>query len=342
MRKKVRIHLHEARPAHQTVTTRSFSKAGEVVYPLTDKSKLSAEAVDPCLPSGHGVTVHPRELGAPPAPDSEAFAMELAQVARMRIACLRREPLSRYASLPRLFQNMTMDEACEAVHRDAPNYWSGRLAQQFLDEGAPINPRALPAQVGAAFVNRNVLVHSLCGAMAFAVARSSFAAKWYYGQIRPEEAMASVRTGAIHVDKETRRTIERLHTMVGYAVGGDPALATAYPEGCPMHPSYPAMHSAISCSSVYLPVVLDLTEAQVEEARRLDYCVAWFRTLAGVHYLSDNVAGLALGQRCVQQDLPELLSRATGASAAAVRSEAKRYEVDWSARAQEEIRKYQL
>merc|ERR1719401_1287375 len=86
---------------------------------------------------------------------------------------------------------------------------------------------------------------------------------------------------------------------------------SAYPDvGCPTHPSFPAMHSASSSASMFLPVVMDLTREQELEARRLDYAVAASRSLAGVHYHSDNLAGLAIGQEIVAERLPDFLKDA--------------------------------
>jgi len=75
-----------------------------------------------------------------------------------------------------------------------------------------------------------------------------------------------------------------------------------------MHPSWPAMHSAASSVSTWLDVVADLTEEQRAEVRLLDYSIAYFRTFAGVHYPSDNRAGLALGQYIIQSKLADHLA----------------------------------
>jgi hypothetical protein len=66
---------------------------------------------------------------------------------------------------------------------------------------------------------------------------------------------------------------------------------TAYDAGSPNHPSYPAMHSAASAGLFWLDVLMDLTKAQLCEARMLgDYSISYGRTVAGVHYASDNIA----------------------------------------------------
>uniref|UniRef100_A0A6U5LYN7 Ricin B lectin domain-containing protein n=1 Tax=Corethron hystrix TaxID=216773 RepID=A0A6U5LYN7_9STRA len=68
------------------------------------------------------------------------------------------------------------------------------------------------------------------------------------------------------------------------------------------------MHSAASSISLWLPVVLNLSPEQEAEARHVDYAVSYARTIAGVHYTTDNIAGLALGQEIIAQKLPTLLN----------------------------------
>lgn len=43
------------------------------------------------------------------------------------------------------------------------------------------------------------------------------------------------------------------------------------------------MHSAASSASLWLGVVLNLTEEQFCEVQKTDYAVAYARTVAGVH-----------------------------------------------------------
>lgn len=40
----------------------------------------------------------------------------------------------------------------------------------------------------------------------------------------------------------------------------------------------------------------------------LDYSIAYWRTFAGVHYATDNRAGLALGQYIIKKKIPEHLA----------------------------------
>jgi len=100
---------------------------------------------------------------------------------------------------------------------------------------------------------------------------------------------------------------------------------TAYPEGCPPHPSWPAMHSAASSASFWLAVVMNLTNPQYCEARRLDFAVSYARTVAGVHYPTDNIAGLNLGQVIIAEKLPSHL-----ADPDKVQAKVNRRRFDWA------------
>lgn len=92
----------------------------------------------------------------------------------------------------------------------------------------------------------------------------AFSVKYHYGVARPEE------------------------------VGG--MNCTEYPEGCPTHPSFPAGHGAAAgATGQHFIDNWALSAAQTYEVRLACYLWAQFRTLAGVHYAEDNLAGLALG-----------------------------------------------
>lgn len=99
----------------------------------------------------------------------------------------------------------------------------------------------------------------------------AFEAKYFFGVLRPEEYF------------------ERL-------TGGVGKLITEYPEGCPLHPSYPAGHGAAAAGGVAKVIErFNLSELQLKEILDTAYLWAMFRTFAGVHYSVDNVAGLWLG-----------------------------------------------
>ena len=74
----------------------------------------------------------------------------------------------------------------------------------------------------------------------------------------------------------------------------DGKLLTAYPEGCPNHPSFPAGHaSAAAGGLVYLIKEFpNLTDYQLKKIIDMGYSWAMFRSFAGVHHAVDNIAGL--------------------------------------------------
>lgn len=111
----------------------------------------------------------------------------------------------------------------------------------------------------------------------------------------------------------------------------DPFDFTAYKTtGSPMHPSWPAMHSAASSASLWMAVVFNLTDDQYCQALRTDWAVSWARTAAGVHYPSDNIAGLNMGQLVVADHLTEYLATRWNAPRPRVRAKIEKYLVDWN------------
>mmetsp|Transcript_5267 Transcript_5267/g.9675 ORF Transcript_5267/g.9675 Transcript_5267/m.9675 type:complete len:227 (+) Transcript_5267:90-770(+) len=108
-----------------------------------------------------------------------------------------------------------------------------------------------------------------------------------------------------------------------------PTDFTAYPEGAPGQPSWPAMHAAASALSFWLSVVLDITPTQHCEAKLVDHAVAWGRTVAGVHYEDDNIAGLDMGQEVVAQLLPGHLVDMYGADRQKVQDKVDAMRFSW-------------
>ena len=105
---------------------------------------------------------------------------------------------------------------------------------------------------------------------------------------------------------------------------------TAYPEGSPRHPSWPAMHSAASSSSFWMSVVFELTDEQYCQALLTDYAVSYARTVAGVHYTSDNIDGLNLGQEILAEFLKDHLVERYGANEANTQAKINAMRFDWN------------
>ena len=104
----------------------------------------------------------------------------------------------------------------------------------------------------------------------------------------------------------------------------------AYPEGCPTHPAYPAGHAAIAgaCATVLkaffketqelpAPVLVSPESLALApyrgvaltvggELNKLASNISLGRDVAGVHWRSDGIAGLKLGEAVALQVLTHL------------------------------------
>ena len=121
-----------------------------------------------------------------------------------------------------------------------------------------------------------------------------------------QEVAYLIRTGEIDAPAKITRKINRIRNF------NQATDFTRYDRedrpGSPRHPSWPAMHSAGSNLSFWLGVVLNLTPRQLCEAKRVDWAVSFARTVAGVHFEDDNIAGLDMGQEIVARELPRYFS----------------------------------
>jgi membrane-associated phospholipid phosphatase len=145
------------------------------------------------------------------------------------------------------------------------------------------------------------------------IAPYNFGLKWYAGRARPEEIVwyiAKRPASELVASGVPADIVSEIHAMNL----NSPLEFTAYPEGSPPHPAWPAMHSAASVVSFWLPVVMNLTQAQICEAKALDYGVAYGRSISGVHFPTDNSVGLNLGQELLVRKLPTLLKERFGAN----------------------------
>jgi hypothetical protein len=147
--------------------------------------------------------------------------------------------------------------------------------------------------------------------------------KWLvHRRTRPEEFGGRVHqmaTGSakypIHSDLMNSAALKAV-----FAANGNYLLAQAYPEGCPLHPSYPSGHATVAgACSVMLKAFFDETQILTDcvvasadgttltpyddtalsvggEVNKLAFNVAMGRDFAGIHYRSDAEAGLRLGE----------------------------------------------
>lgn len=159
------------------------------------------------------------------------------------------------------------------------------------------------------------------------VANCALSCAWYqkwlvHRRLRPEEFAGRVhnhRNGAsnypVHCDVVDASALEKVFSRYGSYL-----LPMAYPEGCPTHPAYPAGHAVVAgaCATV-LKAVFDesyvmrhpvqasadgLTLIPLKgleltlggEINKLASNVAIGRDAAGLHWRSDSIEGLKLGE----------------------------------------------
>ena len=161
------------------------------------------------------------------------------------------------------------------------------------------------------------------GRVTTAALKAAYYQKWaIHRRVRPEAL-----GGLIHMTRTGVRNYplhgSLLHSDAVdavYAKHRSYLLPQAYPEGCPMHPSYPSGHAAIAgaCAvvlkacfdgSMLLPACVEPSEDGSKllpctnyfptinsEINKLAFNVAMGRDWAGIHYRSDSLAGLLLGE----------------------------------------------
>jgi hypothetical protein len=157
--------------------------------------------------------------------------------------------------------------------------------------------------------------------------------KWLvHRRLRPEELAGRVESHLrksaevpIHASLFSSTALEETRRRYSTAL-----LAQAYPEGCPAHPSYPAGHAAMAgaCATV-LKACLDESYVLPEpveaspdglllqpwkgadltvggELDKLASNIALGRDIGGVHWRSDGVEGLKLGEEMAIRVLEEM------------------------------------
>jgi hypothetical protein len=222
-------------------------------------------------------------------------------------------------------------ELTEYVHRDFSFQPFMNAALIILRMGgdrgdavlSPTNPyRGSPTQFGdITFGNKNLL--SLIAQASLLGQKAAYYQKWQvHRRARPEVVGAR-----IDVHLSGRKSYD-LHQTILQSEGlarvkaqyGSWLLPQAYPEGCPTHPSYPAAHAvnAGACATVLKAffddgyVISDPVTATADGARleawrgeeltlggeidKLAANIALARDAAGVHFRSDSIEGLKLGE----------------------------------------------
>ncbi len=159
--------------------------------------------------------------------------------------------------------------------------------------------------------------------------------KWLvHRRIRPEEFGGRVHNKIVKkADFPISEHLFRSSVLnYVYKSHGTYLLPQSYPEGCPLHPSYPAAHATVAGAAITVlkalfdesfvipnPVIPNASGESLEpytgepltiggELNKLAANIALSRDAAGVHYRSDSLNGLRLGEAVAINLMRDLLS----------------------------------
>lgn len=254
--------------------------------------------------------------------DSSEFWADFREVVIVQEKRLMNVSASAVLPLPMSWINFDINDVAEAVHDEPLGIHHIALIKQLNKQGAKADKEIIPSTCIVEFIRGVVMLNYLINWSISTVGPTNFGLKYYAGRARPEEVAWHIHTGAISAPRDLVEAIAARNLTTAESF-------TAYPEGSPRHPAWPAMHSASASASLWLPVVMNLTDAQVCEVKRVDYAVAYARTVAGVHYPSDNIAGLKLGQELVARKLPQELHEKYGSDVEVVKAKIEQLRFNW-------------
>jgi len=219
-------------------------------------------------------------------------------------------------------------ELCEYVHRDFSfqAYINAALIMLAMGKDAlsRTNPyRRSRIEIGDITLgSKNIL--SMLAQAALLGQKGAYFHKWQvHRRLRPECFAGRIETHAtgqrrydVHRDILDCEAVARLHSQFGTRL-----LPVAFPEGCPTHPSYPSAHAcnAGACATILKaffdpdytvprPVEANADGLALEpwrgvgltlgnEIDKLASNIALGRDAAGVHYRSDSIRGLLVGEQ---------------------------------------------
>jgi len=137
-------------------------------------------------------------------------------------------------------------EVAKAVQDEFPGVYHAQLITKWLEEKSlDRKPFLFQTMNNRDFLRFPVMLSDMVGHAIRMVGPCDFALKWFVGRARPEEVAWKIRsaTGKSLVVPPSEETNE-LIKIIDEMEFSNATEYTAYVEGSPNHPSYPAMHSA--------------------------------------------------------------------------------------------------
>lgn len=161
------------------------------------------------------------------------------------------------------------------------------MIEDLFNKGMKVDHSCLPYRSHYDFVGEQVRFSALNTWSVGTVGPINFMAKHHVGRARPEEIVWLIYKGILTAKHGVPQYL--VDEIKSFSLSNSTSF-TAYPEGSPTHPAWPAMHSAASSASLWLAVVADLTEQEYCQVLRTDFAVAYARTVAGVHYPCKSIS----------------------------------------------------
>jgi hypothetical protein len=158
--------------------------------------------------------------------------------------------------IAKIWKNFTIKDVAEAVHDEYPGAVQVELIKSLMKDCVKVDNTTIPLRCNVEFLRGIVMLADLNTWAIGTVGPINFGIKYYVGRARPEEVAFLISEGkltsedGVPDDLLMDIPLHLLANAVNY---------TAYPEGSPKHPSWPAMHSAASSASFWLAVVLNMT-----------------------------------------------------------------------------------
>lgn len=228
------------------------------------------------------------------------------------------EPKPKYISTLRDLASYTWSDVTDQTFRNAATWLWTHYPDAFY------NPDKNQPYVG--FLTFNLpFVLELLGKATSVSLKSCWYHKWLvHRAIRPEELGAELERLRSGLEPSWSGQPQVLNSpLLNLTVKkqGNVLLSQVFPDGCPLHPSYPAGHAVVAGACVTIlkglvyeefrlphPVIPDAEGrclfpwtgsdplTVINELNKLAYNFGLARSAAGVHYRHDNTVGLQLGE----------------------------------------------
>lgn len=326
----------------------------DINFPLTEKQyndeDLLKGCVQPFLPSDDRVVLHPKDYLAPFHPEDGAdFWAEFAEVA-LRVNQAKKK--TKFEDMPdelkselmpegifnnseflsdtlkRSFKIRTAYDLAKLVEMDYPTDIMVALCKNLMRKKYKL--RNLFPNKGMPFTDGIVLVARLIGEIIHRVSPTAFAFKYYHGKLRPQMVAKLWAQGKLDASKG-------FDVLITSLLNDSSKKEIALNEGlfplylAPPHCSFLAMHASLASMQLLFAVMFELDEAGLEECRKTGYGIALGRDFGGVHYRSDSLYGLHIGEEAFAKIFPKMLGE-LGADVQEIEGLIKENRTNWADR----------